>query len=283
MRGLDVTGSPAFVSYPAMAGRLRTRVLECGDGVDNILLLHGAGSRADRWRFNIGPLAAAGFTVRAIDLPGHGFADKSPDLEYTTPAFAAHVISYLEGTGASTIVGTSLGAHVATWVALARPELVKAVVLVGATGLVRRDAASAAVLSDSGLAGTGKKLARLLHDQDLINDHWILEESRVNTSPGSEQALARVLGYLQAGINDDLTGPLFADLDLPTLIVWGAQDQWVPRSVGDAVARLLPTAPYVVMEAAGHAPYFERAADFNDLVLRFLAGHGPPSGGPQWI
>jgi pimeloyl-ACP methyl ester carboxylesterase len=274
---------PEIISFPAELGGLRTRVLECGDGRDNMLLLHGAGSRADRWRGNMSALADGGFTVRAVDLPGHGFADKDPDREYTTPAFAGPLLGFLENSGPSVIVGTSLGAHIATWVALARPDLVRAVVLVGASGLVARDASSAGVLGDSGLAGTRLKLQKLLHDHSLIGDSWVLEESRINTSPGAEASLAKLLGYLRVGINAHLTGARYAALGLPTLLVWGEHDEWVPRSVGDAVAALLPSAPFVVMRRTGHAPYFERPADFNRLVRQFLAGRGPAAGGPHLI
>ena len=47
-----------------------------------VLLLHELGSSLDTWRRNLEPLANAGFTVLAPDMPGHGDSEKPDDLDY---------------------------------------------------------------------------------------------------------------------------------------------------------------------------------------------------------
>jgi 2-hydroxy-6-oxonona-2,4-dienedioate hydrolase len=115
------------------------------------------------------------------------------------------------------------------------------------------------------------KLSLLLHDQTQIDDAWVREETLVNTSPGAEHALDRLLTYLRAGINEHLTGERLAASGLPIRLVWGAEDRWIPLDIAWRVAAALPSAPLYIMKSAGHAPYFERPDTFNDIVLDFLS------------
>src|SRR5882762_9862026 len=112
--------SERVISYPIGAGGALSRALECGQGADVIVCLHGAGSRADRWRRNMPGLARAGYHVYALDFPGHGFASKTAEFEYGTPRYADVVMDFLDqiGGGPVTLAGTSLGAHVAAVIAL---------------------------------------------------------------------------------------------------------------------------------------------------------------------
>jgi pimeloyl-ACP methyl ester carboxylesterase len=236
-----------------------------------VVLLHGAGARADRWVRNLPGLAAAGYQARALDLPGHGFAAKPHAFDYSTPAMAALIEAYLTDHGPAVLIGTSLGGHLASWVAASRPDLVPAVVLVGVTGVVAREGATAAVLADRSPEGMRAKLRQLLHDETQIDEAWVREETLVNTSPGAEQALDRVLAYLRGGINEHLTGERLAASGVPARLVWGADDRWIPLDIAKRVAAVLPAAPLYVMKAAGHAPYFERPETFNEIVLSFLA------------
>lgn len=262
---------PAVIGYPTALAGVGTRVLESGAGDDRVALLHGAGSRADRWRPVVPGLVAAGHHVTAFDWPGHGFADKGAHLELTTPAFAEMVVDLLERTGPAALVGTSLGGHVAAWVGLHRPDLVRALVLVGPTGIVPRPATTATVLADRSRAGVRAKLELLLHDHGRIDDALVEEEWRVNTSPGAEQALDRVLDYVRHGIADHLVGDRLAATDLPTCLVWGEHDRWIDLDVGRRVAAALPRAPLHVVADAGHAPYAEQPDAFVALVTAFLS------------
>ena len=54
------------------------------------------------------------------------------------------------------------------------------------------------------------------------------------------------------------------------MLVWGAQDRWIPLEIGERIAALLPRAPFVVLDHAGHAPYLERVETFTAVVARFL-------------
>jgi 2-hydroxy-6-oxonona-2,4-dienedioate hydrolase len=264
-----------ILQYPAAVDGTTIRVLECGAGVNALLCLHGAGSRADRWRPALPLLAAAGFHVYAIDFPGHGLAAKPADYDYGSPAFARAAVDFLDTVEEPTvsILGTSIGGHVAALAACVRRERIRSTVLIGAVGLTHLKRSADTVRSpivDTSLVGIRTKLEFLVENQQLVTEDWIYEESKINSSPGANDALAQLGEYSASRLDNDLVGEAYAALGIPTMLCWGAEDRWIPPSVGDDVARLLPDAALALVDGTGHAPYFERPSAFVDAVTPFL-------------
>jgi len=150
---------------------------------------------------------------------------------------------------------------------------VRSAVLIGALGLVpvhRDPSGTSSRVSDTSPEGIRAKLHMLMSNQDLVTDAWVEEERRINTSPGAAYALAELRRYLETGVNGDLVGEKYAALRIPTMLVWGKEDKWVPPQVGFEAAKLFPESPLVMLENAGHAPYFERPELFNTMVHDFV-------------
>ncbi|MBC8077933.1 MAG: alpha/beta fold hydrolase, partial [Chloroflexales bacterium] len=61
----------------------------------------------------------------------------------------------------------------------------------------------------------------------------------------------------------------------PTLLVWGEHDLLVPASFGQELSQAIPGARLVVLPNTSHNPMWERADQFNALVLAFLAEGQP--------
>jgi pimeloyl-ACP methyl ester carboxylesterase len=61
-----------------------------------------------------------------------------------------------------------------------------------------------------------------------------------------------------------------ANIDVPTLILWGSEDRLVPVRLGRRLARTLPRAELVVLPGVGHVPQFEAPEGTRDRILRFL-------------
>lgn len=268
------------ISYPQAVDGVLLRVLEAGSGPEAIVLLHGIGARADRWRSNVGALAAAGYRVLAIDFPGHGFSEKSLRTEHSVPAYAGLVRRFADSIasrGSVTLVGTSMGGHVAALAALADPEAVRSVVLVGPVGLrplgegARR--AIAASIVDTSVEGIRRKLGLVLERQDIVTPEWVTEEHRINNSPGAADALGAIARYFAQDIDDDVLHDdqlRFLVETVPTMFVWGTADRVVPPSIADEVEHSLGV-PVTRIRSAGHVPYLEAPEDFNDAVLDFLS------------
>lgn len=267
-----------MIAYPLGVGATRTRALEAGSGAA-VLFIHGLGARADRWRRNLDALAVLGYRCVALDLPGHGFADKGDGFPYGVPGYAQFVHECMRSLEISqaAIVGTSLGGHIGAYLACQRPEAVSALVLVGTVGLAPLGAEVrgqiADNIGDTSREGITRKLRYVLADHSLITREWIEEEYRINNSPGAGQAFARLASYFRddAGIDRDTVGDRLASSSgrVPLLLVWGKADTVVPVAAGEKGAASLGV-PLVTLEGVGHLPYLERADQFNRVVGAFL-------------
>jgi pimeloyl-ACP methyl ester carboxylesterase len=61
------------------------------------------------------------------------------------------------------------------------------------------------------------------------------------------------------------------DAPIPTLILWGADDSWVPLSAGESLRDALPAATYVVLPGLGHVPFEEDPEGFTQAMQEWLA------------
>lgn len=275
---------PVLIEYPWQADGTLTRVLEAGTEGFPVVLLHGVGARADRWRLNAERLADAGLHVYAIDLPGHGFAAKGDGFgDYSVGGYAAFLQAFLDSIGAdrAVLIGTSLGGHIAAKLTCQAPERVAALVMVGTLGLVPLGGQArerlAVMLADASEGGVREKLGRVVHDPTLITDEWVAAEGRINSSPGADASFAALGNYFRERIDDDLVDDCLTALEAPPemLLVWGAEDVIITPSIGERGQELLgPSVALRVIASAGHAPYLEAPQEFNQIVIAFLRATG---------
>ena len=269
-----------MIQYPLGAAGTLTRVLEAGRGDKTMLLVHGVGARADRWRLNLEGLADAGYHVFAVDLPGHGLAEKGYRFDHSVPNYAAFTRAVLDEVGAdqAVLVGTSLGGHILATVACEIPERVAALVMVGTLGMapIGQEARerTAGLIGDASPEMVDRKLRTVLHDDSLVTAEMHREEVRINNSPGAAEAFEGISDYFANRIDDDVVGERLAALGdrFPVLLVWGREDLGFPLSMGEAAHEMLAGSRLAIMDNAAHGPYFERPATFNAIVTQFLSG-----------
>ncbi len=264
-----------MISYPLTVGGIGTRVIEHGHGDTTALFVHGVGARADRWVSSLRRLPP-GFRGIAIDLPGHGFAAKGGDLDYSVPAFAELAVGLLAELGLERAigVGTSLGAHVVAMAAVEHPGVFPTLVLVGATGIVPLGeevcTRIAERLTDTTAAGIAEKLRWLVLDGELVNEEWIEEEFRINNSAGAAESFVALADYFARRIDDDVVGVRLRrsieERGTDVHLLWGEDDRSVPIGVGEASAQELGGLPLVRIPDAAHAPYLEQPDTFSSLL-----------------
>ena len=163
------------------------------------------------------------------------------------------------------LVGTSYGGMLALEVALAAPERVTALWLMGcdpagpkqggpdlAKGLTATPDAVIDMLSGLVVAKAATEEAALFKAM----------AQRVGGEAGAAQALA--LQGRQETISR-LKG-----LTIPTLVVWGDEDALVPVEIGRGLANGLSHAHFHVLKGCGHLPTFERPAECAALFREFL-------------
>ncbi len=242
-------------------------------GPARLVLVHGFTQTLRSWDGMTATLAET-FEVVRVDLPGHG-GSAAVDLD-----FAATAAAIGDAGGTATYVGYSMGARLCLRLALDRPDLVPALVLVGAS---------------PGLGDDGERAARRASDEALADeierigtaaflDSWLaqpmfstlqpepvdLEARLANTSTGLATALRRLGTGQQEPVWDRL-----AELDMPVLAVAGDDDVKFARLARDMADAIGVNAEVVAVAGAGHAAHLERPAGFSRLLAAFLALHPP--------
>jgi 2-hydroxy-6-oxonona-2,4-dienedioate hydrolase len=266
----------AAINYPLAVGSRTTRIIEAGEG-PVVVLVHGFGARADRWRTTVERFAAKGYRTIAFDLPGHGFASKEADSPCTVPEMSSHLLALMDTLGIqrALLVGTSLGAHIVAHAATRAPDRIPGLALIGALGIapIEREIAETihrnVQIRDRELFSN--KLRYVIHDPAMVTNQLVEEEWRMNTAPGTIEAFARIGNYLVDGIAADYVAEKIRRLYPPErlLLVWGAEDRAVPPNVGEACREALG-AKLVLIKNANHVPYWEQPDAFDAAVIPFL-------------
>lgn len=237
-----------------------------------VVLVHGFTQTRRSWRPLL-PRLAARHRVLAVDAPGHGrSAATRTDL-----VEGARLLG--ETGGEAAYVGYSMGGRLTLHLALARPDLVRRVVLVGATaGLDTEDERADRRAADEALA---RDLER--DGLDAFLERWLanplfatlpagaaaLEDRRENTVEGLAESLRRTGTGTQEPLWDRLPR-----LQVPALLVAGERDAKFTALAERMAAAWGGPATVAVVADAGHACHLEQPERFLDLVEPFLLEGG---------
>lgn len=285
LSGCRARAIPALQRYPAGTSLVpgfvtiqgtRIRYIEAGQG-PAIVLIHGLAASMFSWRHTIMPLAQAGYRVIAYDNRGFGFSDKPP-RGYSNRDYVALLLSLLDSLSIdqAILVGHSMGGAIAAEAALARPDRVRALVLVDAAGLgvrwpfmlrvARWPIVSALFERFRGRGATARILRALYADPSRVTEQDIDQYYAPVVEPGFARGLR---GVLEAYRFDALRGRLDS-IEAPTLVMWGSQDRVIPATVGRDMVAQLQVGALVQFSNAGHALPEELPAEFNRTLLAFL-------------
>jgi 2-succinyl-6-hydroxy-2,4-cyclohexadiene-1-carboxylate synthase len=242
-------------------------------GGGRVVLVHGFTGTLRSWDGVADRLVGQGRQVVRVDLPGHGGSDG------LRLGFAQAAAAVGEAGGPAAYVGYSLGGRLCLRLAVDRPDLVTALVLLGASpGLAKEAEREARRRADDALAadieaeGTEAFLERWL-DQPLFADLHPPPTELAARRTNSPAGLASALRLLGTGIQEPLWDRL-SGLAAPTLLVAGADDAKFASLAARMAETIGPSARVAFVPAAGHAIHLQRAAEVAGLVDDFLREHG---------
>jgi malonyl-CoA O-methyltransferase len=259
-----------------------------GTGPD-VVLLHGWALHGGTWGPWLDELARRA-RLHLVDLPGHGRSRWPAGA--STLCDLAHAVSPHVPQGAA-VLGWSLGGMVALELARSRPGDLAALVLIATTPcfLARDDwpaGMSPGVLDGfaAGLAGDYRRTLSnflALQTRGDENASQALRSLRANLDAHGEpdpQALTAGLGILRTA---DLRDALAA-ITVPSLVIAGEHDRITPVAAGRELASRLPSARFVEVPKAGHAPFLSHPERVRREVESFLAFLAPSaaSAGKSW-
>jgi len=264
-------------------GSVRARYWELGEG-DPVLLIHGLGASAETWQDTL-PVLAKAHHVYAVDLVGFGYSDK-PAADYTLDYLVEFIRGFMDVVGLeeTTIIGHSLGGALVLRFAIVHPNRASKLVLVDSAGL-SREVGLGLRLAALPLVGelllrpspekTRQALKPFFHNPALLTDAFVDLNYDLITQPGAQAAylstvrsLVSVFGA-RLHIGDDIIARL-GEIQVPVLVIWGAQDAIVPVAHADIARDRIADAQIHILPECGHMPMMEKTKEFSRLVGRFL-------------
>jgi 2-hydroxymuconate-semialdehyde hydrolase len=248
-----------------------TAYLDQGSGPP-LLLLHGSGPGAtalSNWAQTIPALSDVRRTI-AMDLAGFGGSSASADTPFDAAAWGAQAFALMDhlGLGRFSIVGNSLGGRIAIGMALAQPQRIDRLVLMGSGGLIAG--------MTPGLRQLREYEPSLPAMTSLIRDCFLYDPALASDALINERYEASVKTYEHYRRLFVGTKPVVLDRDAlqtiraATLLIHGREDKIVPPDNSVEFSRLLPNADLHIFARCGHWAQFERRNDFNPLVREFL-------------
>jgi 3-oxoadipate enol-lactonase len=240
-----------------------------------VVFAHGLGGNHLSWWQQIAHFAPR---YTCVAFAHRGFPPSSPVCGRTAPdSYADDIAALIQELDLKDValVGQSMGGWTCLEYALREPKKVRALVMASTSGTldfghledaevsewIQRSPAALADLQSRGIhpAG-GERMAR--EQPALAQLYWQI----------SEMAPASFREDVRVRIREVRTRSpsLLAKLAMPVQFITGDDDWVFPPAAGPALARLAPKGSAVRVPAAGHSVYFERAAQFNDLIGRVL-------------
>jgi pimeloyl-ACP methyl ester carboxylesterase len=224
---------------------------------DPVVLVHGLCGSSRWWTPTLA--LAQRYRVYLVDLPGFG------SLRHLGQQFALATASewiriWMNAVGLEqpSIVGHSMGAHIALRLAIDHPSRVRRLVIIAPAGIVP-------VGSVLAHCGAFARAARLTSRQFLVT----LARDVFRAQPSAVRSAASALG------KQDLRAEL-PSVSMPTLVICGDRDPLVSLPLARLIARTIRSAQLVVLQSTGHIPMFENPIGVNQALTRFLASRPIP-------
>jgi len=237
---------------------------EQGASGPEIVLLHGLFGALSNWDA-VQPLFAEFARPVALRFPilsGHRSEVKVKSLALYSEYFVRS-----RNLAPVTLCGNSLGGHVALRLYLAAPELVDCLILSGTSGLYEHSVDTLPVRP--GREFVQDHMARVFYNKKFITEEAVSEitkilENRANT--------LNLIHAARSAKKDNLKDVL-PQVKIPTLLLWGEDDEVTTMDVAETFHRLIPNSELVTVKQCGHAPMIEHPEWFAGEVKRFLHKH----------
>jgi len=230
-----------------------------------LLFLH-AGGGAGRWLPFMGDLAAR-HDVLVPEHPGYGASDMPGWLD-TIADLANFYLDLLDQLDLKDVdlVGSSIGGWIAAELAVRNTRRLRSLTLVGAAGIHVPGVPQV----DTFLVNDEQLVRAMFHDGQRVEA--MLAEMR---KPENEDVIlknrtttARLVWQPRA--YDPQLMKWLHRIDVPTLLVWGANDRLFPKDYAAAWQKLIPGSSVAIIPDCGHLPQIEQRAAFVAALEGFL-------------
>lgn len=240
------------------------KTVEMGSQGPEMVLLHGLFGALSNWD-TVQPLMAQYSKPIALSLPL--LSAHRSEVKVKALSMYAEYFVRSRGFAPVTLCGNSLGGHVALRLYLAAPQLVDCLVLTATSGLYEHSV-------DSLPVRPGREFVEEHMKKVFVNHDFVTEEA-VSEIVTILEDRGRVLNLIHAArsAKKDNLKDLLGQVKVPTLLLWGEDDQVTTMEVAEMFHNLIPNSELVTVKKCGHAPMIEHPEWFAEEVKKFLKKH----------
>lgn len=248
-----------------------------------LVLVHGFSASLhtwDAWKTAL----ELDYRVITLDLPGHGLTRAEDPSQANIERFTdvVHEVTQDLGVDRFTLAGNSMGGNTAWSYALRYPETLDGLILVAASGWPEEEGEgddspfiftllsnpiARTIMKDLDMTSfTRSGLESSYTDQAFVTDELVERYVALSRAPGHRETLLAIM----AGDRVPATPEAVSAIQVPTLVMWGRDDNLVPVSGAQKFADAIEGAQLIVYDNVGHLPQEENAVQSIEDVRAFM-------------
>ena len=166
------------------------------------------------------------------------------------------------------LLGNSLGGHVALIYTKNNPKIVKRLLLTGSSGLYEKTMGDSFPRRED-YNYIKEKTQDVFFDPNIANKELVDE---VFESVNSREKVIRILAIAKSAIRHNMAKDL-PNMNQDTCLLWGKNDTVTPPEVAEEFHKLLPNSDLFWFDKCGHAPMMEHPIDFANTCVEWLKKH----------
>jgi len=226
-----------------------------------LLLLHGLFGSLSNWEYVI-EYFGDDYPIHSPTLPIFD-ENKGNKLDFMVD-FLYHYIQK-NNIQECILIGNSLGGHLAVLYAHKYPDHVKSLILTGSSGLYENSMLDKFPRRND-YQYIKQRAEYTFYDPKTASESLVNEVFSIVTNNAQ---CFQIIKTAKTAHRNYVTEEL-QKIDIPVLLIWGAQDKITPPNVATEFHRFLKNSELTFIEECGHAPMMEKPEVFNAIVSRFL-------------
>ncbi len=235
--------------------------IDVGEG-EIILLLHGLFGALSNWGGVLDKFSKS-YRVIIPMLPIYEMPIREAGLEGLTTYVDKFV--KLMDLEQMTVMGNSLGGHIALMYTLANPDKVSRLVLTGSSGLFE-NSMGGSYPKRGDYDFIKEKVGYTFYDPETVTEEYIME---IFETLKSIPKTLRIVAIAKSAQRNNMAHDI-PRINTPTLLIWGLNDTITPPAVAHEFNKLIPNSKLRFIDKCCHAPMMERPNEFNVILEEYL-------------
>ena len=235
---------------------------EAGEGRP-LIVLHGLMGALSNFDKTFQHFSKRGYRVLIPELPLYTL----PLLKTNVKNLAKFIHDFIEFKGLknATLLGNSLGGHIALYYTKHYPQDVHSLVLTGSSGLYEK-AMGDSYPKRGNYEYIEQKTRDVFYDPAIATKELVDQVYRI---VNNRITVLKTLTIAKSAIRHNMAGDL-PDMKQPTCLIWGKQDAVTPPEVANDFHKLLPDSDLFWIDNCGHAAMMEKPEEFNQILEAWL-------------